>query len=184
VERTAVRGALVEAGKPLFTLVDHATVWAMLQVPETSLARVRVGQAVELRVDSLSGRVFSGKLTWVRPAVDERTRMAQARAEFDNPDGLLKDKMFARARILTRQAEGALLVPPSAIQCVQGKPFVFVRLADDLFDVRAVLLGAKNDGRLEVLAGLQPEEQVAVRHAFAIKSAMLMSRLGAGCAED
>jgi cobalt-zinc-cadmium efflux system membrane fusion protein len=110
--------------------------------------------------------------------------MARARAEFDNPDCLLKDKMFARARILTRKAEGAMLVPPSAIQHVEGKPFVFVKLANDLFDARAVQLGAKYNGRLEILAGLKPEEQIAVSHAFAVKSAMLMSRLGAGCADD
>jgi len=174
----------VDAGKPLFTLVDLSTVWAMLQVPEATLARVKPGQAVELRVDSLPGSVFMGKLTWVGPAVDERTRMARARAEFANPDGLLKDKMFATVRILTRQAEGAMLLPASAIQRVEGKPFVFVKLADDLFDARAIQLGAQYDGRLEVLAGLKPEDRVAVRHAFAIKSAMLMSRLGAGCADD
>ncbi|MCW5553190.1 MAG: efflux RND transporter periplasmic adaptor subunit [Verrucomicrobiae bacterium] len=184
VERMAVRGALVETGKPLFTLVDHSTVWAMLQVPEATLARVHVGQAVELRVDSLPGKVFLGKLTWLGPAVDERTRMARARAEFANPDRLLKDKMFATARILTRQAEGAVLVPPSAIQHVGGKPFVFVKLGEDLFDARAVTLGARFDGRQEILTGLQPREEVAVNHAFAIKSAMLMSRLGAGCADD
>lgn len=184
VERTAVRGALVEAGKPLFTLVDHSTVWAMLQVPEGTLARVKVGQPVELRVDSLPGKVFTGKLTWIGPAVDERTRMARARAEFVNPDCLLKDKMFATARILTRQAEGAMLVPPSAIQHVEGKPFVFVKLGQDLFDARAVQLGARFNGRQEVLAGLESQEQIAVSHAFAIKSAMLMSCLGAGCADD
>jgi cobalt-zinc-cadmium efflux system membrane fusion protein len=184
VERTAVRGSLVDTGKPLFTLVDRSTMWAMLQVPETTLARVRVGQAVELRVDSLPGKVFAGKLTWIGPAVDERTRMARARAEFAHPDGLLKDKMFATARILTRQAEGAMLVPPSAIQHIEGKPFLFVKLEEDLFDARAVLLGARFNGRLEVLAGLNPQEPVAVSHAFAIKSAMLMSRLGAGCADD
>jgi cobalt-zinc-cadmium efflux system membrane fusion protein len=175
---------LVEAGKPLFTLVDHSTVWAMLQVPEAALARVKTGQSVELRVDSLPGQVFTGKLMWISPAVDERTRMARARAEFANPDGLLKDKMFAAARILTRQAEGAMLVPPSAIQRLEGQPFVFVKLAEDLFDARAVTLGAKFNGRLEVLAGLKPQEQIAVNRAFALKSAMLMSRLGAGCADD
>jgi cobalt-zinc-cadmium efflux system membrane fusion protein len=184
VERTAVRGALVEAGKPLFTLVDHSTVWAMLQVPEATLGRLQVGQAVELRVDSLPGKVFAGKLTWISPAVDERTRMTRARAEFGNPDGLLKDKMFAAARILTRKTERAMLVPRPAVQYLDGRPFVFVKLAEDLFDARAVSLGAKSDERLEVLAGLQPQEQVAVSHAFAVKSAMLMSRLGAGCADD
>jgi len=57
-------------------------------------------------------------------------------------------------------------------------------LGDDLFDVRAVTLGARFDGRQEVLTGVKPQDQIAVSHAFAIKSAMLMSRLGAGCADD
>jgi len=184
VERMAVRGSLVEAGKPLFTVVDPSTVWGMLQVPEAALGRVKSGQVVELRLDSLPEKAFTGKLTWIGLAVDERTRMARARAEFANPERQLKDKMFATARILTRQAEGAVLVPSSAIQHLAGKPFVFVKLAEDLFDVRAVQLGAKSNGRLEVLAGLKPQEQIAVNHAFAIKSAMLMSRLGAGCADD
>ena len=49
---------------------------------------------------------------------------------------------------------------------------MFVKLAEDLFDARAVRLGAKFDGRLEVLAGLKPQEAVAVNHAFALKSAV------------
>jgi cobalt-zinc-cadmium efflux system membrane fusion protein len=110
--------------------------------------------------------------------------MVRARAEFANPDRLLKDKMFATGRILTRQTEGALLVPPSAIQRIEGRPFVFVKRGEDLFDIRAVRLGTQFGGRQEVLAGLKPEESVAVSHAFALKSAMLMSSLGAGCADD
>lgn len=184
VERMAVRGALVDAGKPLFTLADHSFVWAMLQVPEAMLTRVQTGLVVELRVDSLPGTVFTGRLTWISPAVDEHSRMVRARAEFANPQRLLKDKMFATARILIRETEDAMLVPSPAIQHIAGKPFVFVELGEDLFDLRAVSLGASFDGQQEILSGLEPREQVAVNHAFAIKSAMLMSRLGAGCAHD
>lgn len=184
VERTAVRGALVEAGRPLFTLADLGTVWARLQVPEGALERVQTGQPVELQVDSLPGRVFRGRLTWIGPAVDDRTRMIRARAEFPNPDGLLKDGMFARARIVTRQETGALLVPTPAVQHLGGRPFVFVKLGPDLFAARAVRLGARFNGRWEVRAGLQPQEEIAASHAFAVKSAMLLSRLGAGCADD
>jgi len=184
IERSAVRGALVEMGKPLFTLADRSVMWAMLQVPETALARVQVGQPVELGVDSLPGKVFTGKLTWIGPAVNERTRMTLARAEFADPNGLLKDKMFATARILTRRTENAMLLPPEAVQYVEGRPLVFVQLADDLFDARAVRLGVKFNGHQEVLAGLEPQDSVAVTHTFALKSALLMSRLGAGCADD
>ena len=183
VERTAVRGALAEAGKSLFTLTDRSVIWAMLNLPESTLARVRVGQAVELKVESLPGQTFTGQLTWIGAEVDERTRMARARAEVPNPDGLLKARMFARARILVRSAEGAVLVPASAIYALEGKPFIFVKLTDDLFEARAVTIGVKFNGRLEVLAGLKPQEVVVVNHGFAIKSQWLSSRMGAGCAD-
>jgi cobalt-zinc-cadmium efflux system membrane fusion protein len=184
VERAAVRGALVEAGKSLFTLVDRSTVWAMLNIPEAALARVRVGQRVELRADSLPGRVFFGKLTWIGAGLDERTRMAQARAEVPNPDGLLRDKMFAQARILTRNGAKALLVPPSALQRVEDKRIAFVRLADDLYEARAVTTGSRHGDQMEVTAGLSESDQVVVAGGFALKSQLLISRLGAGCADD
>lgn len=184
VERTAVHGALVEAGRPLFTLTDRSSVWAMLNIPESALGRVQTGQTVELRLDSIPGRTFTGKLTWIGAEVDDRTRMARARAEVPNPDGVLKAKMFARAKILTRRADGALLLPASAIQRIEGRPLVFVKLDEDLFEARAVQLGAKLNGSIEVLAGLQLEDEVAVNHVFPLKSQLLASRLGAGCAHE
>ena len=184
VERMAVRGAMVDVGKPLFTLADRSTMWAMLNIEELALARVRVGQTGEVRVDSLPGRVFMGKLTWIAAEVDERSRMAHARAEVPNPDGLLRAKTFAQARILTRSAEGALLLPSSAVQRIEGRPFVFVKVADDLFEARGIALGARFNGQCEVLAGLKPQELVVVNHGFTLKSQLLISRLGAGCADD
>ncbi len=184
IERVAVRGAFVEAGKPLFTLTDRSVMWAMLNFPESALARVKVGQTMELRVESLPGQTFSGKLTWIGAEVDEKSRMARARAEVANPDGLLKARMFAQARILTRSAEEALLLPSSAIQRMEGRSFVFVKLADDLFDARVVRLGARFDGQVEIIEGLKPQEVVVVNHGFPLKSAFLISRLGAGCADD
>lgn len=184
IERTAVRGALVEAGRPLFTLADRSTMWAMLNIPEAALGQVRPGQTVELQLDSIRGQTFTGKLTWVGAEVDERSRMARARAEVPNPDGVLRSRMFARARILTRYANGALVLPASAILRVEGRPLVFVKRADDLFEARAVRLGAKFNDRVEVVEGLQPQEQVVVAHGFPLKSQLLISRLGAGCAEE
>lgn len=184
VARTAVRGALTEAGKPLFTVVNRATMWATLHVPETALAQLQVGQPVELQVDSLPGQTLTGKLTWIAAAVDEKSRLARARAEFANPDGRLRAKMFARARVLTRTTTGAVVVPPGAIQQVENNPIVFVKLADDLYEARGVTLGAKANDQVEVLAGLQAGEPVVVAQAFAVKSQLLLSRLGAGCAHE
>lgn len=182
--RAAVRGALVEAGAPLFTIADRSVMWAELAVPEAALSRLKTGQDVELTVDSLPDRKFTGTLTWISAELDETTRMAKARAEVPNPDGLLKARMFAKARILTDKTAGALLVPSSAIQRVDGKPFIFVKQGPDLFDARAVRVGPQSGDSWIIAEGLKAGEEVAVEHAFTLKSQLLISRLGAGCADD
>jgi len=183
IERTAVQGAMVEMGKPLFMLADTTTVWAMVNIPESQLPRVRVGQQVELSVESLPGQTFAGTLTWLSARVDERTRMARGRVEVANAERRLKAQMFARARIVTSNSNGAMVVPQSAVQDVTGTSVVFVKSGGDLFEVRPVQLGATHDGLVEVVAGLKPDEQVVIAGSFALKSQFLISRLGAGCVD-
>jgi cobalt-zinc-cadmium efflux system membrane fusion protein len=110
--------------------------------------------------------------------------MTLARAEVPNPDSRLRAKMFAQARILVSNTEGALLIPRSAVQSLEQLRFVFVKTADDLFEARAIRPGARFNGQIQVLDGLKPQEQIVVNHGFALKSALLISRLGAGCADD
>ncbi len=184
VKRNAVRGALVEMGTPLFTLVGRSVMWAMLNIPEKDVMRVRKGQRVEVVVDSLKSKVFEGTLAWVASEVDERTRMATARAEIPNPNGLLKSQTFASARIIINSSESSVLIPMSSIQRVEGKPFAFVKLERDLFEARPVLIGAQYRSRVEILEGIAPLDQLVVANSFVMKSQLLLSRLGAGCVDD
>jgi len=183
IERTAVQGSMVEMGKPLFTLADTSVIWAMVNIPEVQIGRVRVGQKVELTVESMPDRTFPGTLTWLSSGVDERTRMARGRVEVANAEGLLKAQMFARARILVTSSVDAMQVPESALQNVSGAVVVFVKSGEDLFEARAVQLGARNHGQVQVVAGLWPTDEVVVSGAFALKSQFLISRLGAGCVD-
>lgn len=184
VERMAVQGAMAEVGESLFTLVDVTDLWAMLNIPESQLSSLRIGQTVELTVESLPGQTFSGTLTWLSASVDGRTRMARGRVEASNVSGQLKAHMFARARIITSNSNHAVTVPTAAVQDVTGTPVVFVKFSDDLFEVRQVTLGARSNGRVEITAGLMANEPVVVAGSFALKSQFLISRLGAGCADD
>ncbi len=182
VERSAVQGSLVEPATALFLLADRSTMWAELNIPEADLVSVRVGQPVEVVLDVVPGRVFAGRLTWVAAQVDERTRMARALAELPNPDGSLRAGAFARARVVTVPAEGVVTVPRSAIQDVDGNSIAFVKLEDDLYEARAVRLGAKNADRVSV-EGVTADEDVVVAHSFLVKSQLQISRLGAGCTD-
>jgi len=183
IERTAVQGAMVEMGKPLFTLADTTVLWAMVNIPEPQVGRAHIGQKVELTFESLPGKTFVGTLTWLSSGVDERTRLARGRVEVANAEGLLKAQMFAHARILTTRSAGAVLVPESALQNIAGTIVVFVKSGEDLFEARPVQLGARHNGQVHVVAGLRPTDKVVVSAAFALKSQLLISRLGAGCVD-
>ena len=184
IERHAVRGAWVEAGQRLFTLADRSRMVARLSLPEAALSEVCVGQAVELFLEAWPDRVFTGRVCWIAAEVDGRTRRAWALAEFPNPDGLLRAQMFGRARVGLGPARSALWIPEGAVQRVEGRTVVFVFREPDLFEARVVRLGRGYNGRREVLEGVQRGEQVAVAGSFTLKSQLLLSRLGAGCAGD
>jgi cobalt-zinc-cadmium efflux system membrane fusion protein len=91
--------------------------------------------------------------------------------------------MFGRARITSPGAGETLSVPLDAVQYVDQQPFVFARLADDLFELRKVAIGGSAGGRVAVTAGLHPEDEIVVAHSFTLKSELLKSRLGAGCVD-
>jgi cobalt-zinc-cadmium efflux system membrane fusion protein len=91
--------------------------------------------------------------------------------------------MFARATIVTEASGISVVVPRSAVQSIGGSPFVFLREADDLFEARAVRVGVTRDDVVEVVDGLSAADSVVVAGAFALKSQLLISRLGAGCAD-
>jgi RND family efflux transporter MFP subunit len=183
VARRVVTGEVVEEGATLFTLTDRSTLWVMLNIPESSLPFIHEGQTVHFSPDALPDRAFDGTLTWVSARLDDRTRMLPARAELKHPPEILRAGMFGRARILTGQADHSLVVPESALQTVGGHELVFVRLADDLYEARAVTVGMETAGRIEILDGLLPDEEVVVTGSFVAKSQLLLSRLGAGCVD-
>lgn len=184
VDRSAVQGALIEPGKPLITVVDRSVMWAVLNIPETALTRIEPGLAVRLSVGSLGERTFRGILRWISPEIEPRTRMAQARAEVPNPNGALKARMFARAVVELGGEEASWIAPSGAVQFVDGIPMVFLKESPDLYLARRVRLGPRISEGWSILEGVNPGDEVAVAGAFPLKSQLLLSRLGAGCADD
>jgi cobalt-zinc-cadmium efflux system membrane fusion protein len=183
IERSAVQGAMAEMGKSLFTIADTTKLWAFVNIPESQLDQVRIGQTVELTSESNPARVFTGELTWIAAQVDDHTRMTRGRVELDNTEHRLKAQMFARARILTENQEQAVVIPESALQRLDGKPLVFVKLAEDLYDARLVEVGGTHSGQVAVQSGLLLTDEVVVNSAFTMKTQLLISRLGAGCVD-
>lgn len=184
VERSVVAGEAVGGPRPLFTVADTSRVAAVLSVRLEDAGRLAVGQPVVFRPDGDLRGAAPGAIAWISTAVDATTRTVQARAHLENPDGRLLARTFGSARIRVRENPKAVALPVEAIQWEGCCHIVFVRRAPDLFQVRKVSLGSRDGPFREVLAGVLPGERVATRGSAVLKSEILKSRLGAGCAGE
>jgi cobalt-zinc-cadmium efflux system membrane fusion protein len=184
VERHAVPGEAVMPGDALFKIADLSSMWLELSLPEDQLSLFAVNQILLATFASQPGLEVSGALTWIGSSVDEESRMVKARAVVANRDRRLRHGMFAEARLRNEQAPTGLTVPAGAVQQIDGHPFVFVRLASDLFELRRVVLGMTAGARAAITAGLTMQDEIVVSHSFTLKSELLKSRLGAGCVDE
>lgn len=184
VDRHAVRGEAVAPGDALFKIADLSSMWLELSIPEEELSSISVGQPLIVTFDSQTGLEVSGRLTWIGTSVDDESRMVKGRAVVPNADRLLRHGMFGQAHLQTENAADVLYVPADAVQRIDGLPFVFSPLADDLFELRRVTLGGRGDAGVAIVAGLDPEDEIVVTHSFILKSEFLKSRLGAGCVDE
>jgi cobalt-zinc-cadmium efflux system membrane fusion protein len=183
VDKTVAVGDSVAPGSLLYTIADPESLWIELALPETRVDQAQVGARVEARFDGLRGSLFSGRIVQVGAALDERTRTLKAVAEIKNPGGRLKAGMFGQVKLLTAAAGESMVVPVAAVQSIDKQSYVFVRKESDLFELRRVEAGAKEQGLVTILFGLEPQDEVVVTQGFALKSEVLKARLGASCAD-
>jgi cobalt-zinc-cadmium efflux system membrane fusion protein len=176
--RDAVRGQTVGADHVLATLADLGRVFFQARLFEKDLGRVRVGAAAEVRLNAYPGEVFTGHIELVGRQLDPQARTVTARIPLDNKNDLLKVGLFGTANIVVPDAEvrpQRPVVPLQAVTQIAGKDVVFVRQPDEDYEVHAVTLGRSAAGRVEILHGLRPKEQVVVDGVFTLKSAVLRS---------
>ena len=184
IERNAVIGGAVGLGDTLFSLSDLSTMWLELSIPEYMLSSFKVGNTVEASFNSLPGTKLRGDLIWLASNIEEESRMLKARAIVKNPDSLLKHGLFGQASLLSEQFNKVLYVPVDSIQRFDKKSFLFVKLLDDLFEIRSIVLGSRKGDKIEILNGVSIHEKVVVAGSFTLKSEFLKSRLGAGCVDE
>jgi Cu(I)/Ag(I) efflux system membrane fusion protein len=171
VEKMAVQGQMVEAGMKLYRLADLGIVWVQSQIYEQDLALLKLGQEAEVTLSYLADRKFSGRVTYIYPTVDEKTRTARVRMEFHNPGLFLKPGMFATVELRAELKPAALLVPDSAVLRSGEKNTVFVALDGGHFEPREVRLGPRADNdSYEVLGGLAEGERVVTSGQFMLDS--------------
>ncbi|MFO1497538.1 MAG: efflux RND transporter periplasmic adaptor subunit [Verrucomicrobiota bacterium] len=171
VEKAIVQGQLVEAGMKLYRLADLSLVWVQAQIYEQDLAYVRLGQEVTVGLAYLPDREFRGRVTYIYPNVDEKTRTARVRMEFHNPGYFLKPGMFATVEVAAELEPSVVLVPDMAVLRSGQKNTVFVARDGGKFEPRTVVLGLQGErDHYQVISGLSEGERIVTSGQFMLDS--------------
>ncbi len=113
VHKNAEKGMYVQTGAKIYTIADLSKVWVKLDAYESDLAWLHYGQAVEFETEAYPGETFSGRISFLDPTLDSRTRTVKVRVNVDNSDGRLKPEMFVRAIVRSRVASGGKVMDPA-----------------------------------------------------------------------
>ncbi len=171
IHKNAVEGAYVKAGTTIYTIADLSRVWVEAHIYEYELPWVEVGQEAEMRLSFHPGTVFTGRVAYIYPYLQQKTRDVVIRLEFDNPDMTLKPDMFADVMIRTVGKGKGLVIPSEAVIRSGQRNVVFVDRGEGKFTPREVELGLSLDGnRVQVLSGLGPGETVVTSGQFLLDS--------------
>ncbi len=166
----AREGQFVTPRTELYSIADLSQVWVYVDVFEDELPWVQVGDEAEMAVAAVPGRTFRGKITYIYPYFESKTRTVKVRMEFDNRHGLLKPEMFADVTIHAGRQIDAVVVPEEAIVRSGSRELVFVVRAPGKFEPRVVEVGVSSGGMTQILSGVQPGEEVVTSAQFLIDS--------------
>jgi Cu(I)/Ag(I) efflux system membrane fusion protein len=169
VEKMAVKGLHVMPGQSLYKVSDISVVWVEADVYESELAAVKVGDAASVTVDAYPGEPFAGRVIYIYPYLDDKTRTNKVRVRLTNRGGRLKPGMYANVELKSRGRSG-LVVPTNAVLDSGKEQVIFVAQGDGLFQPRKITIGRRLGESTEVLDGLKEGEQVATGATFFLDS--------------
>ncbi|MDQ3562983.1 MAG: FixH family protein [Pseudomonadota bacterium] len=174
IEKQARQGMHVMPGQTLYKIADLSVVWVEADIYEQEVPLVGVGQPAIVTLDAYQGELFHGRVIYIYPYVEEKTRTVKARLEFANRGGRLKPGMYANVELRGRAGTG-LTVPVNAVLDSGKQQVVFVAQGDGYFEPRRVTIGRRLGDTVEILKGLNEGEQVATGATFFLDSESQLS---------
>jgi Cu(I)/Ag(I) efflux system membrane fusion protein len=168
-KKDVVPGMRVNAGDMPFEIVDLSRVWVLADAYESDLHQVKVGMTAKLTLKAFPERTFTGRVAFIDPLLDPKTRTAKVRVEVANPTGELKPEMFGDV-VFQGNRRQALRIPADAVIHSGTRDVVFVALPDGKFVPREVKVGENDGDFVEVASGLDAGEGVVTRANFLVDS--------------
>jgi Cu(I)/Ag(I) efflux system membrane fusion protein len=177
--KTAVEGMRLTPADTPFEITDLGQVWGIADVYEPEIPQVKVGMPAELALSSYPGRTFHGRVAFIDPQVDPKSRTVKVRVQLANPKGELKPEMYGEM-VLKSQTRKGLTIPIDAVLDSGARKIVFVAMGDGRFEPREVETGSNLGENVEIRSGLKASEAVVTRANFLVDSE---SRLRAALAQ-
>jgi Cu(I)/Ag(I) efflux system membrane fusion protein len=166
--RNATEGTKMSAGDVVFRIADLSTVWVLADVPEYDLANVQLGQMATIRVRSLPGQSFQGRVALIYPQVNSETRSTKVRIEIPNPNAQLKPDMYADVEIAASVGRPVVAVPDSAVIDTGTRQVVILDKGEGRFEPREVKTGTQGGGLTEIRSGIAAGDKIVIAANFLI----------------
>lgn len=171
-------GGQIMTGSSLMQISDLSQVWVIAEIPERDAARLKLGLAAEVQLQSLPSEVFKGKVDYLYPMLNEASRTLQVRIELPNKANLLRPGMYANIAF-TGQTHEALSVSSESIIATGKRKIVIVKEGDlkksGGYRPVEIITGQERDSSTEILSGLTEGEDVVVSGQFLIDSEASLS---------
>ncbi|MFT6166719.1 MAG: Cu(I)/Ag(I) efflux system membrane fusion protein [Vicingaceae bacterium] len=170
------KGDYLKEGQAFYEVADLSELWVLLDIHESDLSWIDIGDTVSFTVKALPNQSFSGKVSFIDPIINPKTRVAEARIEIDNTNGKLKPQMLVNARVksLLSSTTEEIIVPKSAVMWTGDRSVVYVKQTSNsslYFTMREVDLGASLGDTYIINNGLVEGEEIAVNGTFSIDAA-------------
>jgi Cu(I)/Ag(I) efflux system membrane fusion protein len=163
-------GMYVKPAIRIMSLADLSSVWLLAEVFERQADWVEVGQPAEVSLAFLPGRTWEGKVEYIYPSLDPKTRTLKVRLRFPNLHESLKPNMYANVKIYGGPKENVIVIPLEALIRTGRDEHVIVATGAGRFEARPVHAGIESGDWVEILEGVQPGEKVVVSGQFLIDS--------------
>jgi Cu(I)/Ag(I) efflux system membrane fusion protein len=171
VSKLSVRhGMYVTPANKVMSLADLSSVWMLVEVFEKQANWVKEGNPAEVSLSYLPGKVWKGKVEYIYPSLNPKTRALMVRLRFDNPNEELKPNMFAKVKIFTGAKENILVVPTEALIRTGDEDRIIVTNAEGGFEPKVVVAGIESGQFIEIMSGINEGDDVVVSGQFLIDS--------------
>ena len=163
-------GMYVKPATEVMSLADLSTVWLLAEVFEQQADWIKAGQPAEVRLSYLPGRQWRGKVEYIYPDLDPKTRTLKVRLRFDNPDEVLKPNMYANVTLYAGEKQEVIFIPREALINTGEQQRVILALGAGRFAPRVVIAGMESGDSVEILEGMAEGETVVTSGQFLIDS--------------